>query len=252
MSTNPAEAGSPSGPSRARRCTASTSPRSPPASPGTSPSGWPSGGAGCPRGHGSPWPPSRPSRSSRGRPVLADAPTRPGRDAPTHRARRAGVRPDGVRAARRPVREPADGRGPDVPAGPAGASSSRPPYWSRRGRSRLAAIPMRNKLAALRGERDWSQGDLAERLGVSRQTVNALERGRYDPSLPLAFKIAAVFERRIERFSKRTTRRASGLMQRKGVTGRWARGELPGPSCRRELWPPTRTIGGLDGVTARL
>lgn len=57
---------------------------------------------------------------------------------------------------------------------------------------------MRNHLAALRGERDWSQGDLAERLGVSRQTVNALERGRYDPSLPLAFKIAAVFGRRIE------------------------------------------------------
>jgi putative transcriptional regulator len=57
---------------------------------------------------------------------------------------------------------------------------------------------MRNNLASLRGERNWSQGDLAERLGVSRQTVNALERGRYDPSLPLAFKIAAVFDRRIE------------------------------------------------------
>jgi putative transcriptional regulator len=57
---------------------------------------------------------------------------------------------------------------------------------------------MKNHLAALRGERNWSQGDLAERLGVSRQTVNSLERGRYDPSLPLAFKIAAVFGRRIE------------------------------------------------------
>ena len=54
------------------------------------------------------------------------------------------------------------------------------------------------RLAALRGERNWSQGDLAERLGVSRQTVNALERGRYDPSLPLAFKMAAVLGRRIE------------------------------------------------------
>ncbi len=57
---------------------------------------------------------------------------------------------------------------------------------------------MTNSLPALRAERGWSQGDLADRLGVSRQTVNALERGRYDPSLPLAFRIAAVFDRRIE------------------------------------------------------
>lgn len=57
---------------------------------------------------------------------------------------------------------------------------------------------MRNTLAALRSERGWSQSDLAERLGVSRQTVNAIERGRYDPSLPLAFKIATVFRRPIE------------------------------------------------------
>jgi putative transcriptional regulator len=57
---------------------------------------------------------------------------------------------------------------------------------------------MKNILAALRAERDWSQGDLAERLAVSRQTVNALERGKYDPSLPLAFRIARLFGRRIE------------------------------------------------------
>lgn len=57
---------------------------------------------------------------------------------------------------------------------------------------------MKNTLADLRGERGWSQGDLAERLGVSRQTVNSIERGRYDPSLPLAFRIAAVFGRPIE------------------------------------------------------
>jgi putative transcriptional regulator len=50
----------------------------------------------------------------------------------------------------------------------------------------------------MRAERDWSQADLAERLGVSRQTVNALETGKYDPSLPLAFKIARVFDRTIE------------------------------------------------------
>ena len=57
---------------------------------------------------------------------------------------------------------------------------------------------MTNVLAELRAERGWSQGELAERLGVSRQTVNALERGKYDPSLPLAFRIARLFGRRIE------------------------------------------------------
>ncbi len=57
---------------------------------------------------------------------------------------------------------------------------------------------MRNSLAERRAERGWSQGDLAERLGVSRQTVNALERGKYDPSLPLAFRIAQLFRCRIE------------------------------------------------------
>lgn len=57
---------------------------------------------------------------------------------------------------------------------------------------------MKNRLRVLRAERDWSQGELAERLGVSRQTVNALETGKYDPSLPLAFKIARIFARRIE------------------------------------------------------
>jgi putative transcriptional regulator len=57
---------------------------------------------------------------------------------------------------------------------------------------------MNNRLKVLRAERDWSQADLAERLGVSRQTVNALETGRYDPSLPLAFRIARVFDQPIE------------------------------------------------------
>jgi putative transcriptional regulator len=57
---------------------------------------------------------------------------------------------------------------------------------------------MKNQLRVLRAERQWSQGDLAERLGVSRQTVNALETGKYDPSLPLAFKIARLFGRSIE------------------------------------------------------
>ena len=58
---------------------------------------------------------------------------------------------------------------------------------------------MKNSLPQLRAERGWSQGDLAERLNVSRQTINALERGKYDPSLPLAFKIAKLFERSIEK-----------------------------------------------------
>ena len=57
---------------------------------------------------------------------------------------------------------------------------------------------MKNRLKALRAERDWSQGDLAERLEVSRQSVNAIETGRYDPSLPLAFKIAKLFELPVE------------------------------------------------------
>ncbi|MBY0282946.1 MAG: helix-turn-helix transcriptional regulator [Sphingomonas sp.] len=57
---------------------------------------------------------------------------------------------------------------------------------------------MKNSLRALRAARGWSQGDLADRLEVSRQSVNAIETGRYDPSLPLAFRIAELFELAIE------------------------------------------------------
>ena len=57
---------------------------------------------------------------------------------------------------------------------------------------------MRNRLKVLRAERDWSQADLAERLGVSRQTVNAIETGRYGPSLELAFAIAKLFDARVD------------------------------------------------------
>jgi putative transcriptional regulator len=57
---------------------------------------------------------------------------------------------------------------------------------------------MKNRLRVMRAERSWSQADLAERLGVSRQTVNAIETGKYDPSLPLAFKIARLFATTIE------------------------------------------------------
>ena len=57
---------------------------------------------------------------------------------------------------------------------------------------------MKNHLRSLRAERGWSQLDLAERLAISRQSVNAIETGKYDPSLPLAFRIAALFGARIE------------------------------------------------------
>ena len=57
---------------------------------------------------------------------------------------------------------------------------------------------MKNRLKVLRAERDWSQADLAARLDVSRQSVNAIETGKYDPSLPLAFRIARLFDQPIE------------------------------------------------------
>ena len=57
---------------------------------------------------------------------------------------------------------------------------------------------MKNKLRELRARREWSQGDLAEKLDVSRQTINAIETEKYDPSLPLAFKIARLFKAPIE------------------------------------------------------
>ena len=57
---------------------------------------------------------------------------------------------------------------------------------------------MKNRLKVLRAERDWSQQDLADRLQVSRQSVNAIETGKYDPSLPLAFRIAELFALPIE------------------------------------------------------
>jgi len=57
---------------------------------------------------------------------------------------------------------------------------------------------MKNQLKILRAERNWSQADLAGYAGVSRQTINALETGKYDPSLPLAFRLARIFEQRIE------------------------------------------------------
>jgi putative transcriptional regulator len=59
-------------------------------------------------------------------------------------------------------------------------------------------VSLNNRLRELRSERNWSQSDLAERAGVSRQTINAIETGKYDPSLPLAFVLARIFKLRIE------------------------------------------------------
>ena len=57
---------------------------------------------------------------------------------------------------------------------------------------------MKNRLKVLRAERDWTQADLAEAVDVSRQTINAIEKGKFDPSLPLAFRFARLFETNIE------------------------------------------------------
>jgi len=71
---------------------------------------------------------------------------------------------------------------------------------------------MNNHLKVLRAGRNWSQGDLAERLGVSRQSVNAIETGKYDPSLPLAFRIAELFDRTIEEvFSSPTQHQSKAI-----------------------------------------
>ena len=68
---------------------------------------------------------------------------------------------------------------------------------------------MINRLKLLRAGRDWSQGDLADRLEVSRQSVNAIETGRYDPSLPLAFRIAELFDLSIEEVFVSPSRQSS-------------------------------------------
>ena len=68
---------------------------------------------------------------------------------------------------------------------------------------------MKNRLKVLRAERDWSQADLADKLEVSRQSVNAIETGKYDPSLPLAFRIAELFQLTIEEIFLSPTRHSS-------------------------------------------
>jgi putative transcriptional regulator len=65
--------------------------------------------------------------------------------------------------------------------------------------AREKALRVKNRLKVLRAEHDWSQQDLAEKLGVSRQTINAIETEKYDPSLPLALKIGRLFDQSVER-----------------------------------------------------
>jgi putative transcriptional regulator len=74
-------------------------------------------------------------------------------------------------------------------------------------------VSVRNRLRVLRAERDWSQTELAQRLGVSRQTVHAIEREKYDPSLPLAFKISQLFGQPIE-----------AIFEPDGAEGGWSDG----------------------------
>jgi putative transcriptional regulator len=71
---------------------------------------------------------------------------------------------------------------------------------------------MRNRLPSLRASRRWTQAGLAARLEVSRQTVNAVETGRFDPSLPLAFRIAELFDLQIEEVFESPSRRHSGAI----------------------------------------
>jgi putative transcriptional regulator len=73
-------------------------------------------------------------------------------------------------------------------------------------------LSMINRLRVLRAERGWSQGDLAGKLEVSRQSVNAIETGKYDPSLPLAFRIAELFNLPIEDIFESPARRSSGAI----------------------------------------
>jgi putative transcriptional regulator len=65
--------------------------------------------------------------------------------------------------------------------------------------ARQAAVRVKNRLKVLRAERNWSQQDLANELGVSRQTINAIETEKYDPSLPLAMKIGRLFDQNVEK-----------------------------------------------------
>lgn len=93
---------------------------------------------------------------------------------------------------------------------------------------------MNNRLRELRAVRRWSQADLADRLDVSRQTINAVETGRYDPSLPLAFKLAALFELPIESlFLPESSVRGQSVPHAPGENEPLQPRDLPASSRRR-------------------
>lgn len=103
---------------------------------------------------------------------------------------------------------------------------------------------MKNILRELRAERDWSQADLGDRLDVSRQTINALETGKYDPSLPLAFKIARLFDRSIEDIFDPDDRQGPAA-DPSGIAGR------SGGSTHRGGFPARSGVAGRGGVLRR-
>ena len=111
---------------------------------------------------------------------------------------------------------------------------------------------MENRLRVLRGERNWSQQDLAERLEVSRQSVNAIETGKYDPSLPLAFRIAELFERPIEEIFVSPSRRSSKAIRVILVFLLAAQLASPIVDCRFDLDDPVKTATWLDALPGAL
>jgi putative transcriptional regulator len=88
---------------------------------------------------------------------------------------------------------------------------------------------LNNRIKVLRAENDWSQARLAEELGVSRQTVNAIETGKYDPSLPLAFDIARVFGKRIEEIFVASTDTPERAKREKKLAAGTTEDQLPFP-----------------------
>jgi putative transcriptional regulator len=90
---------------------------------------------------------------------------------------------------------------------------------------------VKNRIKVLRAENDWSQARLAEELGVSRQTVNAIETGKYDPSLPLAFDLARVFRKKIEEIftADSTTPERAKREKKLAVDDATSAGQLPFP-----------------------
>ena len=88
---------------------------------------------------------------------------------------------------------------------------------------------MKNRIKVLRAENDWSQARLAEQLGVSRQTINAIETGKYDPSLPLAFDLARVFGKKIEEIFTADSSAPERAKREKQLAADASGGQLPFP-----------------------